>query len=36
MKKNLTRRQFSKIAGGITAAAAVASPMSVMKSAFAA
>ena len=36
MKNKLTRRQFSKIAGGITTAAAVASPFSVMKSAFAA
>ena len=36
MKNKLSRRQFGKVAGGITAAAAITSPMSVMKNAFAA
>ena len=36
MKNKLSRRKFGKVAGGITAAAAITSPMSLMKNAFAA
>ena len=36
MKYKLSRRKFGKVAGGITAAAAITSPMTLMKNAFAA
>ena len=36
MKNKLSRRKFGKVAGGITAAAAITSPMTLMKNAFAA